>query len=69
MKLKIGMFEVDIKAKSDFNSKFNKNDTELLLSSLAVALWEASIYDRTQGLENTAIFNEEMAKDIRNAII
>ena len=69
MKLKIGMFEVDIKAKTEFNQKFNKQDTELLLSSLAVALWEASVYDRTQGLENTALYNEELATDIRNAII
>lgn len=69
MKLKIGAFEVDIKAKHEFSSKFNKGDTEYFLNVLCVAFGNAGFYDKMQGNKFSEQANEEMWKDIHEFLL
>ena len=66
MKLKIGVYEVEIKAKSEFNEKFNKEDTYGFILDLAVTFAEASTWYQTQGLPATSARYKEMWDDTHN---
>ena len=68
MKLTMGIYEVEIKAKSVFNSKFNKEDTESLLTSLMIALSNSAVYNQSQGLSVSAQRNREMMENILEAL-
>ena len=66
MKLTIGDYEVEIKAKSAYATKANKNDTMNLLNELAIALSEAYLRDKELGLFGMANANKELHDDIYN---
>lgn len=69
MKIKIGYFEVDVKAKTEFSQKTNAEDTKHFLCFLVNALSDASRWNKIQGFEYTAKTLEEMISDITNAVL
>ena len=69
MKIKIGDFEVDVKAKSDFKQKMNPEDTKHFLYILGNAFADASKWNKVQGLEYTAQKLEEMFSDISSELL
>lgn len=68
MKIKMGFFEIDVKARTEFNQKMNAEDTKHFLYFLANALSEASQWNKIQGYEYIAKSLEEMIADINNTI-
>lgn len=64
MKLTMGIYEVEIKAKSVFSNRFNKEDTESLLTTLMVALCDSSVFNQNQGFPFTSKQHEEMMQNI-----
>lgn len=69
MKIKIGYFEVDVKARTEFNQKMNAEDTKHFLCFLGNALSDASRWNKIQGFEYTAQTLEEMVTDISNVVL
>lgn len=64
MKLTMGIYEVEIKAKSVFSDRFNKQDTESLLTTLMVALADSSTFNQNQGFPLTSKQHKEMMQNI-----
>lgn len=69
MKVMIGDYEVEIKArKTHFRDKFNKEDTNSFLNTMAIAFYEASNFDRMQGLQTLGECNAEMGRNVHDAL-
>lgn len=69
MKLAIGEYEVEIKARNaKWREKANKEDTMSLLGDMAIAFMEASLYDQMQGLQTLSKCNKEKWEAIHNAL-
>ena len=64
MKLTMGIYEVEIKAKSVFSNRFNKEDTESLLTTLMVALGDSATFNQNQGFPLTSKQHKEMMRNI-----
>ena len=64
MKLTMGIYEVEIKAKSVFNDRFNKQDTESLLTTLMVALGDSAVFNKMEGFPLTSKQHKEMMQNI-----
>ena len=64
MKLTMGIYEVEIKAKSVFSDRFNKQDTESLLTTLMVALGNSAVFNQNQGFPFTSKQHKEMMQNI-----
>lgn len=69
MKIKIGYFEVDVKAKYETSQKMSEEDTKIFLATIANALSDASYWNKTQGYEYTALTQKDMFSDICNKIL
>lgn len=69
MKLTVGSFEVDVKAKKYYSKNFSQADTVSFLMELALAAYDAAIFNEGQGFQNIAAANREAASDIRNFLI
>ena len=54
MKITIGNYEVDIKAKKEYNSKMNQKDVEFLLNELCIVYNEAGTFNACQGYQGIA---------------
>ena len=69
MKLMIGEYEVDIKAKNtNWNAKYNKDDTNRILLDMALAFFEASEFCQMQGRHTTSIDNMDKWRNIHDAL-
>lgn len=64
MKLTMGIYEVEIKAKSVFNSKFNKEDTESLLTSMMIAFGDSATFNKMEGFPLTSKQHKEIMQNI-----
>lgn len=64
MKLKIGKYEVEIKANLDGNEEGNLEDTKAFLNLVSSAFWSASAENMRAGLDGCADFHRDMANDI-----
>lgn len=64
MTVKIGDFEVEIKAKKGENQKGNAEDTKAFLNVISSALWESSLKNDREGFEVIAECQRGMANDI-----
>ena len=68
MKIKIGFFDVEVKAKTDTCSKMTDKETKAFLCFLGNALSDASNWNKIQGYEYTAKTLEDMVTDICNVV-
>ena len=69
MKLTMGDYEVEIKAKNTkWNEKYNKDDTNRILLDMAIAFFEASEFCQMQGRQATAKDNAEKWRNIHDAL-
>ncbi len=68
MKLTIGIYEVEIKAKSVFSDRFNKEDTESLLTSMMVAFGDSATFNKMEGFPLTSERHKEMMQNILEAL-
>lgn len=67
MKLKIGDYEVEIKARYEMLcEKANDEDTLAFLCTVANWAWSADAEARADGFEATADYNRKAANDIHN---
>ena len=64
MKLSIGDYEVDIKAKHNWEEKFNKDTTLAFLNELCITYLESADYRRNLGLTATSKDFLEKEKEI-----
>lgn len=64
MKLTIGEYEVEIKAKNTSRDRFNQEDTFNFLNELAIAFSEAGKWNQIQGYDSFTKRFEEKDKDI-----
>lgn len=64
MKLRIGDYEVEVKAKNAYSKRFNKKDTMAVLNLLAIYAAEAS--NRYEVINMNAL--QRMAKEVHNNI-
>jgi hypothetical protein len=64
MTVKIGDFEVEIKAKQGENQKGNAEDTKSFLNVISSALWESSLKNDKEGFKVIAECHRDMANDI-----
>lgn len=64
MKLTIGNYEVEIKAKGMFAEKMNKEDTMYFLNKISSVCYQASLQSRAQGWEFRADDEQEMSTQI-----
>ena len=64
MKIKIGYFDIDVKAKHETSSKMNEKETKAFLVFLGNALADASRWNKTQGYEYTSLTLQNMVSDI-----
>lgn len=70
MRLKIGNFEIKVKARDVTapHLKTNKDDTRLFLNWLSIKLHDASRYERKNGKKFTAEETKRWANDITEAL-
>lgn len=69
MKVTIGEYEVEVKAKKTFfRDKFNKADTESFLLDCALAFMEASDFCKMQGRQTMAKDNLDKWRNIHDAL-
>ena len=68
MRVMIGEFEVEIKAKRMSDVRFNKKDTMYLLNDIAIAFCESSENNRNGGYIPLAENDEKIWKQIHNQL-
>lgn len=64
MKLTIGEYEVEIKAKNTWHERFNQEDTFNFLNELSIAFSEAGKWNQIQGYDSFTKNFETKDKDI-----
>lgn len=64
MKLVIGEYEVEVKAKLDYKKTYSKEDTNDFLNLLAIICGDASRFEQGQGVQSFAKKFDKMDKDI-----
>lgn len=68
MKLNFAGYEVEIKARDNYNDRANKRDTMTLLNSICIWAKEAAEYNRSIGAPASADFCDEAGKEIYDAL-
>ena len=66
MKVKIGEYVVEIKARKEWHKQNNQKDTENFLTYLACAFWDASHQMENEGFHYTAKGYKEDALSIND---
>ena len=70
MKIKIGDYEVEIKAKGVYNKeKFNKQDTMSFLNELSIVYTDSSKFNMGQGYQALAKCYNESGKEIYETLV
>ena len=66
MKLTINNYEIEIKAKSSYSNRFNKNDTLNLLNILAIAFFNSHQRNELEGYTASANRDYENSNNIHD---